>query len=215
MLRLLGPALAQEPGASKPISVGALPAADGGVIFQVGALTAPLVAGLDALTVAWDHPIPLGSGAAVLRLLEPIHPKPTTYEALFDPPDPSGQVGFRFLSPTCLRVGSAFRPFPDPENLFRSLLARFNTCSPFPFPEDLAADLGRLRVLHYRLSTGAVQFPTRRLTGFTGRIAYGIPPDFPPQMACLAHALASFARYSGVGYCTHLGLGHVAPLEER
>ncbi|HYF96294.1 MAG TPA: CRISPR system precrRNA processing endoribonuclease RAMP protein Cas6 [Symbiobacteriaceae bacterium] len=211
LLRLLGPALERQPGATKPLSLVSEP--DGG--FAIGALSAPIVAALDQLAQLPPMQVPLGSGTGTLQSVRPLDPTPLPYQALFAAEAPPGRLTFRFLTPVCIKQGREEFLFPDPVTVFGALLQRHNAHSPYPFPPDMAGDFRHLRITQYRLQTRSVPFLTHRVTGFVGQATYRLPPDLPPQVAYLATALARFAVYSGVGARTHLGLGHALLQEER
>ncbi len=207
LLHYSGSVLANYPGARKPLSLAQVESSEGRTRFVVGVLTRELTAALSDLMCLRGQVVPFGSGSAVLHALEPVHPQPLTYQALFDQEETPRHFGLQFLTPTHIHPD---RMLPDPATLFSAMLARFNMYSPIQFPAEVLTDLGRLRITRYRLRTRAVTFPTHRITGFVGEVVYNVPGGCPPETANLALALLRFACFSGVGARTHLGLGHVA-----
>lgn len=208
--------------ADKPFSLSPVRAEDGSTAltfnegaqacFQVGALSAPLISALAAIT---PREVRLGNTHARLEAIEPLLPRPASYESLFDYRALPKNISLRFLTPTSFRRLGEQILLPEPGLVFGSLLSRFNAHSPFPFPAESRAAFERLRVSRYDLRTSAVEYGRYKIIGFTGRITFTFPTDFPPQMAYLSAALARFARFSGVGYKTTMGLGQTEPVEER
>jgi len=140
--------------------------------------------------------------------------------------DPTGWAGFtdwqtlaftparhtitmRFASPTAFSLGDRrFAFFPEPILLWDSLMRVWNTYA----PEVLHVDKPALRdfipqnvtVTDYTLHTSTLHYPRYVQKGFVGTCNYLIQSR---EHAAQLTALAEFARYSGVGYKTTMGMG--------
>src|SRR5205807_6283024 len=116
----------------------------------------------------------------------------------------------RFASPTAFSLGDRrFGLFPEARLVWDSLMRSWN----FYAPEVLRLDKVELRafvgkqifVEDYHLQTETRRFPTYSQKGFVGTCTYHVKvkDSYAPQVA----ALAEFARYSGIGYKTTMGMG--------
>lgn len=139
----------------------------------------------------------------------------TTYEELaglhlLGDARPARKVTLEFASPTAFKSQGMHVPVPLPGLVFGSLLDRWNSFSPVQLPDDMRA-YGELAVAvsHYRLSTEAVKGKRASLViGATGRVTYTALDNDRYWLAAM-HLLADYARYSGVGIKTTVGLGQV------
>lgn len=148
--------------------------------------------------------------------------------------DPTGWAGFidwqtlattparhsitmRFASPTAFSLGDRrFALFPEPILLWDSLMRVWNTYA----PEILHVDKAALRdfitqnvaVTDYTLHTSTLHYPKYRQKGFVGTCSYLIQDG---EHAAQLTVLAEFARYSGVGYKTTMGMGQVRVEDTR
>ncbi len=122
----------------------------------------------------------------------------------------SDYITMRFASPTAFSLGDrCFALFPEPRLVWNSLMRSWNLYA----PEVLHLDKVELRALvvnqvvveDYHLHTEVRRFPTYSQKGFVGTCTYHVKvrDSYAPQVA----ALAEFARYSGIGYKTTMGMG--------
>ncbi len=126
-------------------------------------------------------------------------------------------ITMRFASPSAFSMGDRrFALFPEPILLWDSLMRSWNRYA----PEVLHIDKTTMRdfvthnvtVSDYNLHTTCLHFPKYTQKGFIGTCSYSIQETSnacAPQLS----ALAEFARYSGVGYKTTMGMGQ-ARIEE-
>ncbi|SEJ94291.1 Uncharacterized conserved protein [Deinococcus reticulitermitis] len=122
------------------------------------------------------------------------------------------QLRFEFLTPTTFRANDLDLPFPVPKTLFYGLQRRWEAFSDLHFGPELNDWISRaVRVQDFGLRPRRAHFKGMRnaaLTACVGEVEYLIarPGDAEPTFARL---LADYANYSGVGYKTAYGLGHV------
>jgi CRISPR-associated endoribonuclease Cas6 len=130
----------------------------------------------------------------------------------------SNSITIRFASPTAFSLGDRrFALFPEPRLVWDSLIRSWN----FYAPEVLRLDKVELRafvanhvvVEDYHLHIETRRFPTYSQKGFVGTCTYHVKAkdSYAPQVA----ALAEFARYSGVGYKTTMGMGQACVNVDR
>jgi CRISPR-associated endoribonuclease Cas6 len=124
---------------------------------------------------------------------------------------PRRDITMRFASPSAFSMGDRrFALFPEPILLWDSLMRSWNRYA----PEVLHIDKTAMRdfvtrhvtVSDYNLHTTCLYFPKYTQRGFIGTCSYSIQEttdECAPQLS----ALAEFARYSGVGYKTTMGMG--------
>ncbi len=124
----------------------------------------------------------------------------------------SNHISIRFASPTAFSLGDhRFALFPEASLVWDSLMRSWNLYA----PEVLRVDKEALRafvakqilISDYHLNTTTLHFPKYSQKGFLGTCTYHIKAEdsYAPQVA----ALAEFARYSGIGYKTTMGMGQV------
>jgi len=122
------------------------------------------------------------------------------------------KVTMNFTSPTSFkRTAGGFTPLPQPELVFSSLLDRWNAFAPFRLPDWLYDTIHRDIVIDQaRIQTETLSFARGHkgvVTGFTGRVTYRL---LCYGEACrYLNALARFAKFSGVGVKTSVGMGQV------
>ena len=141
---------------------------------------------------------------------------------------PPTHVTLRFLTPTTFRRSApkdsqfAARthnlPFPQPELVFGSLLATWQTFAPAPLPEEVIPFVRDCVVLNrYHLHTEKVTFGSGRrgtVGGFVGTCRFALScSDAALQRA--VGILSAFAPFAGVGWRTSMGLGQVECPEHR
>jgi CRISPR-associated endoribonuclease Cas6 len=149
------------------------------------------------------------------RLLSTPHADPTGWAGSTDwqtlaATAASEHITLRFASPTAFSLGDRrFSLFPEPRLVWDSLIRSWNLYA----PEILRLDKGELRafvgkqvvVEDYHLHVETRRFPTYSQKGFVGTCTYHVKvkDSSAPQVA----TLAEFARYSGIGYKTTMGMG--------
>jgi CRISPR-associated endoribonuclease Cas6 len=118
------------------------------------------------------------------------------------------RLSLSFTSPTTFKSGGMHVPVPLPELVFGSLLDRWNAFAPITFPEETkryAAEC--LAIGRYKLSSRAVPMKKGGLrVGGVGEISY-TSLNYDRYWMSVIGTLAEFARYSGVGAGTSMGLG--------
>ncbi len=122
----------------------------------------------------------------------------------------SRYITLRFASPTAFSIGDKrFALFPEPLLVWDSLMRVWNSYAPEPLQVDKPPlrDFIERRVVvaDYELHTATLHYPNYTQKGFLGTCTYLVqePGDCAQRLA----ALAGFARYSGVGYKTTMGMG--------
>jgi len=122
-------------------------------------------------------------------------------------------ITLRFASPTVFSLGKReFALFPEPALVWDSLLRTWNSYA----PEVLRIEKEALRsfvarqvvIVDQTIRRTTLHFHSHRQQGFLGTCTYRIQQGEQEHMAQLT-ALAEFARYSGVGSKTTMGMGQV------
>lgn len=143
----------------------------------------------------------------VARSVEVLHA--TSFQNLLRLPAQE-TIDLQLLSPTSFKQGKEIQPFPLPELVFNSLLRRWNAFAPnecrFPAIE------WRGLVSAYELKTYAFKLEGGAEIGGQGMVRYRFPD---PEQAKVATALAHFARFSGIGRKTTMGMGQAQLFESR
>jgi len=121
---------------------------------------------------------------------------------------PEPRIEFDFVSPTAFRSGGHTVPLPQPDQVFGSLLDKWNAYAPVALPEETRRFAGEcLALSRYRLSTQVVAFKEGGLqVGFVGPVRYAALNHDRYWLSVL-QTLADFAFYAGVGYQTTTGMG--------
>jgi CRISPR-associated endoribonuclease Cas6 len=132
------------------------------------------------------------------------------YVELVDQASVRHQVCLHFTSPTAFkRTAGHYTPLPQPELVFASLLDRWNAFAPFRLPEWLYDTIHHDIVIDQAtVQTEVLIFARGKrgsIPGFTGKVTYRFLGN---ETACrYLNALAQFAKYSGVGVKTTVGMG--------
>ncbi len=129
--------------------------------------------------------------------------------------NPDRQVTFLLTSPTAFKSGGRHQPLPLPELVFGSLQERWNAFAPVAFPPETRRYVQEcLAVARYSLRTRPVPVKGGGLrVGAVGQITYTSLNYDRYWMGVLA-ALADFARFSGIGAGTTMGLGQARRVAE-
>lgn len=137
-----------------------------------------------------------------------------TYAQLLQPShSDQSRISFTFASPTAFKATAGhFVPLPQPELVFSSLIDRWNAFAPTRLPQTLY-DVIRGGVAIESLDIQTAEISLSRglrgtIIGFTGNVTYYLI-ERDREARRLLHTLAAFAKYSGVGVKTTVGLGQV------
>jgi len=142
-----------------------------------------------------------------------------TYPALLQrhtltPEWPPRRLGLAFASPTVFKSNGQYVPFPMPALVFGSLLDRWAAHSPVAIHPEMRRFAAECIVAsRYRLRTAALSVDGADkgvVVGFTGDCHYAIRSS-DRFWGGLAHLLAGYAFYAGVGARTAVGLGQTRP----
>lgn len=189
--------------------------------FRATALNAHMIGILEVLGRNWTgKEIQVGTARCIGSQVIPERPpwatsahSPTRwdYRDLFNSSTSSPRLRFRFVSPTTFRQRGRQQLFPLPENVFGSLLDRWNRFSPLQMPESLREGMSELLVARYDLHTRLIPFRNYKMIGFVGQVEYQVPEGSNPIEAMALGCLARFAWFAGMGYKTTMGLGQTVP----
>ncbi len=136
----------------------------------------------------------------------------STYVQLLDQASAQRTITLTFSSPTSFkRTSGGFSPLPQPELVFSSLLDRWNAFAPFRLPEELYDTVHEDIVIERaNIQTETLVFAHGQkgtVTGFTGKVTFHLTCS--EEKRRFLQALGAFARYSGVGVKTSVGMGQV------
>ena len=120
--------------------------------------------------------------------------------------DSDRELRFRFYTPTAFRKGQFDTSMPTQENVFSSLLKRWNEFSGMEFPEKL---IEPIFPSYFDIQTEIVQDSRSKFIGCTGSVTYRILGQADAEMIKQINCLANFALYAGVGRKTTMGMGMV------
>ncbi len=117
-----------------------------------------------------------------------------------------------FLSPTSFRRKGHHFPLPVPTNVFHSYLRRWNDFSGMAENADVFLDWIDTGVIVHDADVQTLKVAAGKsgtVTGFTGRITYGLNSKARRQNSFmqLFYALSHLAPYVGTGHKTTFGLG--------
>jgi CRISPR-associated endoribonuclease Cas6 len=140
----------------------------------------------------------------------------TDWQTLSEQP-PCSILTLRFASPCAFSMGDRrYALFPEPPLVWDSLLRAWNRHAPPVLQIDKVAFrefvARQVVVSDYHLSTAKVIFHKFVQKGFQGTCTYQIKSE--EAYACQLVALATLARYAGIGSKTTMGMGQ-ARLEEK
>ena len=134
----------------------------------------------------------------------------TPYGEIVENTEETPKVYVRFLKPTTFRRNDIDLPFPLPELVFKGLVKKWNTFSPIPVGVDLRKFYNLVKVSKYSLRSYKVEFSKAgKLTAFWGYSIYDLSEVRDREAVKWFSVLFSFARWSGIGRKTTMGLGKV------
>jgi len=138
----------------------------------------------------------------------------TSYEQLYtslvaNEPEPIRRLDLHFTTPTAFAQQSIHLPLPVPALMFRSWLERWNHfASVYLGSDELIAYLSQYIILkHHQIKTRSFQLPRGYVNGFIGDVTLQVLNRADPLIANVANLLVSYARFSGTGIKTRLGMG--------
>ncbi len=124
-------------------------------------------------------------------------------------PEPIRHFDLKFTTPTAFAHQRTFLPLPVPNLMFRSWLERWNHFAPVYLGSDeLIGYLeGAIALSRHKLQTSSFQVHSGKVNGFTGKVTLQVLHRTDPLLANVANLLIHYARFSGTGVKTRLGMG--------
>lgn len=133
------------------------------------------------------------------------------------------KLTLQFCTPTAFRQGSYDAALPTPDQVFGSLLRRWNSYSDLEFPSEIITviqpsffEICTVIVKDPREQfqyTGAKASPGSQFMGCVGTVTYQILGKVEESWIKQLNTLADFALYAGVGRKTPMGMGMCRRLE--
>ncbi|OKH53496.1 CRISPR-associated protein Cas6 [Calothrix sp. HK-06] len=146
----------------------------------------------------------------------------TSYEELYtnlvaNEPEVTKQFHLKFLTPTAFSHGKTNLPLPFPALMFRSWLERWNNFAPvFLGSDDLIAYLSNAIILrNHKIQTRSWQLHRNCINGFIGDTTLQVFNHTEPLLANVANLLVHYARFTGTGMKTRLGMGCTSILQKE
>jgi CRISPR-associated endoribonuclease Cas6 len=137
----------------------------------------------------------------------------SSYEKLYHDsivlePTPIDRYTLNFLTPTAFSQNRKYLPLPLPQLMFHSWLDRWNHFAPvYLGGEELITYLDDATALtQFRIQTRNVTIQRGKIPGFTGGVNLRLS-SIDPLLANVANLLLQYARFSGTGIKTRLGMG--------
>ena len=129
---------------------------------------------------------------------------------------PSNIVSMRFTTPTAFKSGGRYVYFPDTKLIFSSIINKYDSSSESTkiYDEKLIEEIPlSTEIVGYNLRSTFFHMEGVRIPSFVGSIKIKVRGN--SNMVSLINMLAEFARYSGVGIKTSLGMGGIGYFEKR
>ncbi|MGK7926279.1 MAG: CRISPR system precrRNA processing endoribonuclease RAMP protein Cas6 [Spirulina sp.] len=152
---------------------------------------------------------------ATFRVCDRIDEK-TSYEELYatlvaNDPEPIREFSLQFLTPTAFATQKLDLPLPIPASMFQSWLKRWNHFAPVYLGSDelISYLSSSIALKKHNIITRPYQLPRGYAIGFVGDVTLQILTRTDPLLANVAHLLVQYARFSGTGRKTRLGMGKV------
>ena len=114
----------------------------------------------------------------------------------------ASSLTLRFVSPTSFKQQGHIQPFPLPQTVFSGLRKRWNAFAPEPL--SLPPIEWQGIVTNYDLKTRSIYLKGQPQLGAEGSVTYRFAQI---EQAKVAHQLAQFASFAGVGRKTAMGMG--------
>jgi CRISPR-associated endoribonuclease Cas6 len=135
----------------------------------------------------------------------------TSFEEISSQARDDRRIILEFCSPTTFK--NEEEPlFPLPEQVFSSLLKKWNAFSEVKIFSRIQEEFKKIRVIQHRLKTEIVPFSEDKIIGFMGKATYELPETIDEKTRKAVNALADFAFYSGIGDKTDKGMGQARRL---
>ena len=138
----------------------------------------------------------------------------TSYEELYtnlvgNEPEPVRNYELQFITPTAFSQAGSNLPLPLPTLMFRSWLECWNNFTPvYLGGDELIAYLGNAVVIKsHKIQTRSYQLHKGFVNGFVGDVTLQVLKRADPLLANVADLLVQYARFSGTGMKTRLGMG--------
>ena len=128
----------------------------------------------------------------------------------------SRKLCIRFLTPTGFKQDGKYCIFPTPRLIFQSLMLRQDAGaeSSTIYSEEMVEEFEQYaEITDYRLRSVKYSLEGVRIPAFIGDCTFRIRG--PQQLVNVAHMLAQYGRFSGVGIKTGLGMGAMTVVEDR
>jgi CRISPR-associated endoribonuclease Cas6 len=119
-----------------------------------------------------------------------------------------------FVGPTTFRHNKIFRPLPQPELVYGSLLDRWQQVAPIALhPAMRAFATEMIGIQNHRVKSLGIPTKGRgQIIAFTGQVTYHLQHS-DRYWRAMFNLLTDFAFFGGVGYQTTAGLGMVKSIE--
>jgi len=138
----------------------------------------------------------------------------TSYQELYinlvgNEPESVRLFKLQFITPTAFAQGGVNLPLPLPTLMFRSWLERWNHFAPVYLGSDeLITYLSNYVLLkNHKIQTRSYQFHKGFVNGFVGDVKLQVLTRADPLLANVANLLVQYARFTGTGVKTRLGMG--------
>jgi CRISPR-associated endoribonuclease Cas6 len=136
----------------------------------------------------------------------------TSFEEISSQAQDDRRIILEFCSPTTFEDEEE-QLFPLPEQVFSSLLKKWNVFSEVKIPSRVQGEFKKIRVIQHRLKTEIVPFSEDKIIGFMGKATYELPETIDEKTREAVNALADLAFYSGIGDKTDRGMGQARRLK--
>lgn len=136
----------------------------------------------------------------------------TSFEEISSQAQVDRRIILEFCSPTTFE-NKEEQLFPLPEQVFSSLLKKWNAFSEVKITSRVQGEFKKIRVIQHRLKTEIVPFSEDKIIGFIGKATYELPEIIDEKTRESVNALADLAFYSGIGDKTDMGMGQARRLK--
>jgi CRISPR-associated endoribonuclease Cas6 len=145
-----------------------------------------------------------------------------SYEELYttlvgNEPESVRNYELQFISPTAFSQAGSNLPLPLPTLMFRSWLERWNNFAPvYLGGDELIAYLSNAVVIkNHKIQTRSYQLYKGYVNGFIGDVTLQVLNRADPLLANVANLLVQYARFTGTGIKTRLGMGQTIVKESN
>ena len=124
--------------------------------------------------------------------------------------DAINKYKIKFITPTTIKSGGDYMLFPSIEQIIRSLIIKWNNYSEKYVIEDEDAIkflIDGLKIVSYNLKSQYYHMKSTKIPAYIGEIT--IMSKLPQPMKELLLLVLRFAKYSGIGVKTTLGMGKI------